>query len=302
MPSASRRAFLMGRRTLRSPWETFFSRLRGAVEGTLYEFSTDPGSARLVPRGMADVYRARALCAQYKVMLALDGIPSEDRQEGQRVLWVEASQDMARLERLAPDDPRWFVQPGCWVGELERAGLPQFKDQPPHLTVATWLADRSICDWACGHTAQSGLVHALVLLDDGTQANLGAFGVENQKPLDNLRVQGLVSRLFELRHEATAQGLVAEDGLWNGRYRLDALTPADGATVNLAHLLLGHGGELGWVEWLVFDERAAPVPCWNYERRYAQRPRPEATDEGVDAAMQTLFNPSGLFPRRGQAF
>ena len=37
-------------------------------------------------------------------------------------------------------------------------------------------------------------------------------------------------------------------GAWAGRYRLDALRPQAPATVNLAHLLLGHGGTLAWVQ------------------------------------------------------
>ena len=40
----------------------------------------------------------------------------------------------------------------------------------------------------------------------------------------------------------------AVGGAWAGRYRLDALRPQAPATVNLAHLLLGHGGTLAWVQ------------------------------------------------------
>ena len=32
---------------------------------------------------------------------------------------------------------------------------------------------------------------------------------------------------------------------WAARYRLDALMPQPGRIVNLSHLLLGHGGDLG---------------------------------------------------------
>lgn len=301
MQSSSRRAFLVGRRTERSPWETFLARLRRAAQGAVHDFSTEAGSARLVPGHMQDVYHARSLCVEHGVTLALDGMPSAARLDDGPVLWVEPGVAMARCERLGPDDPRWFVQPGCLIGELEQAGLPQFRDQPPHLTVAAWLADRRGCDWDCGDTAASGLAHALVLLADGTQANLGAFGVDNRKPLDNLRVQGMIPRLFELASSPAADGLRA-DGLWNGRYRLDALRPAAGRTVNLAHLLLGHGGELGWVEWLVFDERAGHPAERPYDQRYGRREGTEVATGDMDFAVRALFDPDGVFPERGQRF
>ncbi|MHA3904658.1 hypothetical protein ACTPOE_14125 [Castellaniella sp. WN] len=296
MQSPSRRAFLVGRRTEQSPWETFLARLRRVAQGTVHDFSTEAGSARLVPGHMQDVYHARSLCLEHGVTLALDGVPSAARLDDGPVLWVEPGAAMARCERLGPDDPRWFVQPGCLIGELEQAGLPQFRDQPPHLTVAAWLADRRGCDWDRGDTAASGLAHALVLLADGTQANLGAFGVDNRKPLDNLRVQGMIPRLFELVSAQPA------GGPWNGRYRLDALRPAAGRTVNLAHLLLGHGGELGWVEWLVFDERAGRPSERPYELRYGRRPGPGEAERETDCAVRALFDPDGVFPERGQRF
>ncbi|CAM5787820.1 hypothetical protein [Castellaniella caeni] len=301
MQSPSRRAFLVGRRAEQPPWEAFLARLRRVAQGQVYEFSTTPGSARLVPTHMQDVYHARSLCQEYGVTLALDGIPSASRQDDMPVLWVEPGSAMARHDRLGADDPRWFVQPGCLIGELESAGLPQFRDQPPHLTVAAWLADRRSCDWALGHTADSGLVHALVLLADGTQANLGAFGVDNRKPLDNARVQAMIPRLFELS-APLPQAEADRAAFWDARYRLDALKPAPGQVVNLAHLLLGHGGELGWVEWLVFDERAGRSADRPYESRYGQRPGPDAAGQAQDAAVRALFDPGGLFPFQGQQF
>lgn len=198
MQPTSRRAFLTGQRSQRTPWEHFLSRLRRVVEGSVFDFGTAAGGARMVPAGMQDVFQVRALCHEFGITLALDGIPSGARLDGEPVLWVEPGAAIARCERLGESDPRWFVQPGCLLGDLEAVGLRQFRDQPAHLTVAAWLADRRSCDWDAGHTIDSGLVHAQVLLGDGTRANLGAFGVDNQKPLDNVRVQSMVPRLFEL--------------------------------------------------------------------------------------------------------
>lgn len=298
MPSPSRRAFLSGRRAERSPWDTFLARLRRDSDGQVFDFSTSAGSARLVPANMQDVYRARSLCVEHGITLALDGIPAPASLDNVPVLWVEPGTALSRHERLGPDDPRWFVQPGCLIGDLEAAGLAQFRDQPPHLTVAAWLADRRGCDWDRGHTAQSGLVHAMVLLSDGTQANLGAFGVDNQKPLDNLRVQGMIPRLFE--HASSLSAADAPE--WSSRYRLDALSPANGQPLNLAHLLLGHGGELGWVEWLVLDGSQGQPIDRPYQSRWGNRPGPDAARQALDETIRDLFDPDGVFPARGQMF
>src|SRR3546814_19171830 len=84
---------------------------------------------------------------------------------------------MSRCERLEAGSTKWFVQPGCLLGELEAAGFSQFADLPCHITVAAWLADRRLCDWDTGATGYSGLVHASVLLADGTLASLGPDAV-----------------------------------------------------------------------------------------------------------------------------
>ncbi|HUH39370.1 MAG TPA: hypothetical protein VL024_00725 [Castellaniella sp.] len=308
MVSPARRAFLTGRRTAQTPWEAFLSGLRRKIEGKVFDFSTQPGSARLVPARMTDVYHARSLCAEHGITLALDGVSQSARLDESPVLWVEPGPDMARFDRMGTGDSRWFVQPGCLIGDLEQAGLAQFRDLPPHLTVAAWLADREYCDWDQGRTADSGLLHAMIMLDDGTQANLGAFGAQNQKPLDSLRVQQMIPRLFELLNPpgdtgpaapASADGRPVPAPWWPGRYRLDALQPDAEGGINLAHLLLGHGGDLGWVEWVVLDERA---PAWQtrpYEQRYFRRSADLATQHR-DRAIKALFDPSGLFPNPGQ--
>lgn len=298
MESPARRAFLTGHRADQTPWETLLQRLRRGIVGKVFDFGTPAGSARLVPGEMADVYRARALCGEFGVRLALDGVPHASRLDDTPVLWVEPGVAMSRFQRLSEGDTRWFVQPGCLIGDLEQAGLRQFVDLPCHLTVAAWLADREWCDWGTGRTADSGLVHASLLLSDGTQANLGAFGEANHKPLDSLRLQQMVPKLFDL---STAQpsARLRDEALWSGRYRVDALAPEGGAPVNLAHLLLGHGGDLGWVEWVVLDERAPLYVPHEYKERFFQR-KPGAEAQALDERVKALFDPAGVFPDPGQ--
>ncbi|MBV6274408.1 hypothetical protein KVP09_16060 [Alcaligenaceae bacterium CGII-47] len=298
MESPARRAFLTGHRAEQTPWQALMQRLRRGIVGKLFDFDTPTGSARLVPGEMADVYRARALCQELGVRLALDAVPHSSRLDDGPVLWVEPGLAMSRFQRLSPDDTRWFVQPGCLIGDLEQAGLRQFVDLPCHLTVAAWLADRECCDWRTGRTADSGLVHALLLLNDGTQANLGAFGEANHKPLDTSRMQQMIPELFELNATAPAAQL-HKNALWPGRYRLDALAPEDGGEINLAHLLLGHGGDLGWVEWVVLDERAPQYVPHAYQDRFFQRV-PSAQAQELDQQIKAVFDPTGVFPDAGQ--
>ena len=306
MPSNSRRAFLMGRRTLRSPWENFCQHMRRAVEGTFYDFGEQDGvgSARLTTAQSSDAHRAREICAEHGVTMALDGIQHASALDDFPVLWVDPGRDMAEYKRIADDSPYWFVQSGCMLGELEAAGLHQFRDLPAHITVAAWLADRGLCDWRSGETYKSGLEHASVMLADGTRATLGPFGEHNRKPLEGLTLQRLVPSLFEQSNLPAAQTCRKQE-FWPARYRLDALLPASGHTVNLAHLLLGHGGDLGWVDWVVLDERVDNEIEASYFPRFSTK-HDEQDDEtwiaasDVDAQVKYVFDPANLFPCPGQ--
>ncbi len=326
MQSEGRRSFLMGRRAPSGPWDHFYSRLRSVAAGDLTMLDTAPDrkAARLVLKQPADAHHARRLCAEYGVCMALEGVPGTASHAGP-VLWVRPGRELAACRRLEPGSSRWFVQPGCLIGELEAAGLAAFAELPAHLSVAAWLADRNLCNWATGRTAASGVVHASALLADGTSVNLGAFSEDNRKALDNLRLQTLIPALFSLAAGPDGNACV-ERSAWPARYRLDALLPAPGAVLNLAHLLLGHGGDLAWVEWVVIDETlsnpaaGAAFPPelpwadmtdygdvgqgsgWGYEG--GSGPCEEVNlaraAQEVDAAMKALFAPEGVYPHPGQ--
>lgn len=328
MQSEGRRAFLRGRRPPSSPWDRFCDRLRSVVAGELVTLDTGPDrhAARLLLRKPTDVHHARRLCAEHGVCMALDGVPGTAPQHGP-VLWLRPGRELAACHRLEAGGSRWFVQPGCLLGELEAAGLSAFADMPAHLTVAAWLADRSQCNWPMGQTAASGVVHASVLLADGVSVSLGAFGADNRKALDSLRLQQLVPALFSLASGPDGQ-TCAERSSWPARYRLDALLPAAGNTLNLSHLMLGHGGDLGWLEWVVIDEAqadpaagAAPLlelPGVNgFDCDADTRYRGDSNADGgsgpcdevnlaraaqdLDAAVKLLFDPDSLWPHPGQA-
>ena len=327
MQSEGRRAFLRGRRPPSSSWDVFCNRLRAVVAGTfnILDAGPDRQAARLILQQPADAHHARRLCAEFGVCMVLDGVASAAVQDAP-VLWVRPGRGIAACRRLEPDGSRWFVQPGCLVGELEAAGLSCFSELPAHLTVAAWLADRSLCNWATGCTLDSGVVHASALLADGTSVSLGAFGTDNRKALDNLRLQQLIPALFSLSSGEDAR-VCGEWRSWPTRYRLDALQPAGDRSLNLAHLLLGHGGDLAWLEWVVIDsELARPGAGSQLPLELPGVEQDVYIDEGgagwmdgggsspcdavtvaraaqdVDAAVKRLFDPDNLFPHPGQAF
>ena len=87
----------------------------------------------------------------------------------------------------------------------------------------------------------------------------------------------------------------AVGGAWAGRYRLDALRPQAPATVNLAHLLLGHGGTLAWVQEVLLTA----VPAAGEAAGGDAPPLDDAAREAgrrLDARIKALFDPDGRFP------
>jgi len=324
MESEGRRSFLMGRRPPSTPWDQFCRRLRHTVAGelTILDAPDDGQAARLLLKKPTDAHLVLRFCREFAVCMALDGVPSTAPQHGQ-VLWLKPGRELAACRPLEPGSSRWFVQPGCLLGELEAAGLNCFADMPAHLTVAAWFADRANCNWATGNTVASGIVHASALLADGNTVSLGAFGQENRKALDNLRLQVLIPALFRLASSPDGQTCL-ERASWPARYRLDALMPTRQEDLNLAHLLLGHGGDLAWVEWLVIDaslaDPSAGAQGWlelpgshldcEEDAGYGS-----LTDGGtgpcedvnlaraaqeLDAAVKTLLDPEGVLPHPGQ--
>ncbi len=298
MVSSSRRAFLSGRASPKSPWDAFCYRLRRDIQGILVDIDSSPGTeqGRLHPGSSADVELARQLAIEYSIQLALDGLPMASAHHSGAVLFLAPDHRMARCERLQEGSHLWFVQPGCLMGELEALGFSGLSEVNPGMTVAAWLADRRVQVWPHGFTQLSGVEHAAILLADGTRATLGPFAASNKKPLANLRMQQMIPALFQLQ----ATSVPHPEHYWTARYRLDALCPDPAYDINLAHLLLGHGGDLAWVDWLVLDQRlqALPVPeDWQW-------PLPQETDairtQDQDEAVRQWFDPAGLFSYPGQ--
>ena len=288
----SRRAFLLGRRPAQTPWARFMQRLtllcQGAVRD-LGEAGADGPRGWLAPAREGDLAHARALCAEYGVALVLDGV--DGIAAAGPCLRVDPA-NLSGLARLAGDTQRWRAQPGVPLAVLAQAGLRQFDGLPGAMTLAEWLAAPAA--WPAGRCARSGVLAADVVLADGVEETLGPFGESDERPLRSATLQRLVPALFQLSTGPDAAACAA-GGAWAGRYRLDALRPQAPATVNLAHLLLGHGGTLAWVQEVLLTavpaaegEGGVDAPSLDDVAREAGR--------RLDARIKALFDPDGRFP------
>lgn len=315
----SRRAFLLGRRPAQTPWAAFMQRLKLLCQGQVNDLGENgPGGAQaiLTPTRDADVAHARTLCAEYRVVMALEGATGPYAPSASPRLRIDPSR-LAGLARLGGDPAgnpaRWRAQPGVPMAALVQAGLRQFVGFPDAMTLAEWLA--APAPWPAGRCAASGVLTVDVMLADGVEETLGPFGEADVQPLRSATVQSLVPSLFQLASGGDA--FATRDGdHWLGRYRLDALKPVAPATVNLAHLLLGHGGTLAWVQSVTLtDAPAAMEPGFvpvvgsgrdsgldaGREPEAPSFPPSEPQTPGLatfrlDARVKTLFDPHGRFP------
>jgi hypothetical protein len=290
----TRRAFLFGRGTPQTPWQTFCQRLRRSCLGRVEDAGETggEGTCRLTAVQADDLRHALALCTEYGVVLALGGVSGTGPAPGRSVLWVDASQ-MRGLTALPGAVPRWRAEPGVTLGELTRAGLPQFAGAPPSLTLGEWFADPHYAVWPVGRVDLSGIYSADVLLAGGEAETLGPFSADDGQPLRSAALQRLVPALFLTAARPDARWCRAQPA-WPARYRIDALVPVAPATVNLAQMLHGHGGALAWVDSLVLqappaaDESAATAITSINSASAASTPPPAVDDSTATAAVQGL--------------
>jgi len=301
----SRRRFLLGRsQASADDWLTFLAHLRRGCEGDVKLLSDQ--RARLVPKRLDDVFKARSLCLAHGVCLALDGLALPPSDQARRVLWVEAGAAWGSLMPLGETDC-WRVQAGCPIEGMQAAGLigHQAMDQAKNL--AQWFA----CVGRYPMDLNTlGLLSVEWLFADGTVEVLGTFGCQDSQPLRSLRAQQTVPKLFEsVMQPAVEQALAAKQ--WPWVFRVDAL--ANTAQPNLAHVVVGHGGALGWLIAATFDKRvvveslAIPVTP-SAVSSVANLPAPERPTPGLpppslDADVKQIMDPEAIFlsvaPQKG---
>lgn len=289
MQNPSRRAFLGGRQIKSLPWHQFILQLQRKTQATLVELDQAEQQLLFKPAVLADLHHARQLCHAFGIKLHLWN-PSRANTEELPCLWLDYSA-LTQLTSLQANQQQWFVQPGVRISQLRQVGFRLDSRCSDQSLVVDWLMDPTYHQYDSGRTEQSGLVHASVLMADGSVSSLGAFGHTNTKPLNTPQLRLLVPQLFQLANSQLAAKALARP-TWLGRYRWDIFGPHSTA-VNLAHLLLGSQGNLGLVEWFVLDQRKMQP-----SRSAALGQIDELLKiqvEEIDTAIKYLFDPSFLF-------
>lgn len=289
MKNPSRRAFLGGKTPELSNWDHCIQQLQRRIQGKWLVL--DAEQAVLTVQVISDLHHARQLCHAFGVSLYLWGTKFETSDIIEPVLWI----DMSALDQLVPVDGnknQWFMQGGVRLAQLTAVGFHGLEDLPDNLMVANWLADAQYHRYPLADLSHSGLVHASLLMADGTVGSLGAFGADNTKPLNTATLRQTVPRLFQLACSEMAQQLLSKP-YWFGRYRLD-LFHRQNQALNLAHLLLGHGGDLGILEWVVIDKTDFKRPASVANPTHIDSLDMIHTQE-LDAAVKQIFDPEFLF-------
>ncbi len=302
-----RRAFFLPRLFANTPWATFCQRLSRVVEGRFDDITVDPaqpGRAVLAVARDEDVYHARALCAEYGVLLVLPGALPENLPVDRH--WLTLT--LERFDEVGLFDVRLgtiTVQAGCTLGGVRQQILDSGWYWPHGAdgqTVGAWLAGAG--DWSPGRCDLSGLVWAEVMLATGNFERLGPFGVDSTRPLSSTASSKLVSSLFELAATLDMQAMLA-GRQWPCKYRLDAISPLSDpvgggyGVPNPAHLLLGSEGSLAWVSRVQLQlQTVAEAP----PRIMSAAPETGSAVYGfeyeiADDQIKGLFDPMGIFPR-----
>lgn len=299
MQNPSRRAFFRGKTPEIGQWDQLILQLQRKTQGELRVLEVEQAeieeqAKQVVFRAssLTDLHYARQLCHAFEASLYLWGCNIQIIDSIEPIVWL----DMTALNQLMPIDQhksQWFMQAGVSMGQLKEAGFDAVGSLPDDLTIANWLANPHYHSYALSELSQSGLEHASLMTADGSVNSLGSFGVQNTKPLNTKFLQQVVPQLFELATSETAQALLDQPN-WLGRYRLDIFN-SENKELNLAHLLLGHSGDLGILEWVVINkDRLKILPSMSF------RSEPEETTlqiaaEELDAAVKSAFDPNGLF-------
>ena len=239
----SRRAFLLGRRPAQTPWARFMQRLTLLCQGPCATWARPARTARAAgwrPRARA-TWPTPGRCA-----------PST----AWPWRWTARRNRRWSLPAGGSREPQRPGPPGrrhaALAGPARRAAGGAGASRPAAVRRPARRHDAG--RMAGGASRLAGGTLRAVRGPGGRRGagrrgggNLGAFGESDERPLRSATLQRLVPALFQLSTGPDAAAC-AVGGAWAGRYRLDALRPQAPATVNLAHLLLGHGGTLAWVQ------------------------------------------------------
>jgi len=285
----------MGRRLPVSPWDLFCARLVRTCSGNVRIAASSKAQAGvnqawLEPVRHADVAHARALCQEYGVTLALAGCTGSAVCE-RATLWVAPLTHGATFSPVKEQAGCWRVDAGCTMKQVKETGIFEGLALAPELTLAQWFAGAGAPEQRASLEAARMVERAEVLLADGTLEVLGPFGANAQTPLRSLALQRLVPKLFELAGSEAAQRC-AQASSWPALFRLDALFVCATQEPNLAQLLFGHQGRLGWVQtlWL---RRLDTLPAQGHAGCVLPELRLLASQ--LDQELKHILDPLGVF-------
>lgn len=292
MQNPSRRLFFGGRTPTLSAWEQCLLQLQHKTQGKLRNLGLGSEQAVFTVNAIADLHHARQLCHAFGVSLYLWGVPYEVAEVFGPILWLDVSA-LNQLEPVDEANEQWFMQAGVSMRQLKAVGFEGVDALPEDLTVAVWLANAQLQHYPLRQIEESGLEHASLLQADGSVSSLGAFGVQNTKPLNTVFLRQLIPQLFQLCASEAAQELLSQP-YWLGRYRLDILDSQRNPAPNLAHLLLGHGGDFGLLEWVVMNKNKRKPPPVLVPHKSTE-PLLQISAQELDAAIKALFDADDLF-------
>lgn len=282
--SSSRRSFLFGRQaTDHDKWSKFVVTLRRACQGSVKLIAQH--EAHLQPATLDDVIRARELCQNHQVLMALDGLKLPERDRTRFVLWVEAGSAWGSVIPLG-DTGLWRVDAGCPVTVMQAAGLVQSPERIDIQNLALWFANLYRGQPLSARALAKHLVSVDWLLPDGTIEVFGPFGAHDAQPLGSLTAQKMVPKLFEMSLQPQVADSLRQ-GKWPSHFHLDAL--ADEQQVNLAHFFIGHGGSLGWLVAATFQKNDDLV-VWSTSETFADDCMAQ-----IDAQTKGIVDPAMVF-------
>ncbi len=247
------------------------SRGRYATDASIYQI--EPIGV-VVPADETDVLATMDLARELRVpILPRGGGTSQCGQTVGEALIIDNSRHLNKIVAFDAQARTVEVQPGVVLDHLNAYLKPQGLWFPVDVSTSLQATLGGMAgNNSCGSRsiAYGNMVHNVLaieaLLSDGTIEDFGPFGVDARRPLASGSSAALVSKLFAL----AARERNEIERMWPrvlrrvGGYNLDIFNPqserpytADGS-VNLAHLLVGSEGTLGYFRRLVL--KLSPLP------------------------------------------
>lgn len=227
-----------------------FSRGRYATDASIYQMT--PLGA-VVPRSLQDIETALGAARELGAsVLPRGGGTSQCGQTVNTALVLDNTKYFNKIIELDVENRRCVVQPGIVLDELNRALKPHGLWYPVDVSTASRATIGGMAaNNSCGGrslrygTMRDNVLSIEAILADGTRARFGP--VSRGAPLGNDALSALITDMLALGEREQAEIAARFPNIIRrvGGYNIDALTP-DHAQNNMAHLLVGSEGTLGY--------------------------------------------------------